>query len=213
MGFGVPAARPLLPRRRAQPQPQVPHAGPDDGTSGVSLKHGLLQRSTARRPSPAPRASDTWGPKPVRQTPWRDRKRFALKARDKSSERNSHGRTRVGIEQRNQLIGSLVVLLCAAQFKLHQIENLTRYTGALNRTRKRIQIHSRALHVVEWKIDTPSSGIFADIAKNIGELERNACALCQQIGPLIGIPEYTNADQPHNGRNQIAIAIERIKLS
>src|ERR1017187_1994849 len=61
---------------------------------------------------------------------------------------------------------------------------------------------------LQGKIDTIALCVLLDIAQNIGELEGNTRFFGQFFCALIGISKDSNANQSHNRRYEVAVAIK-----
>ena len=68
-----------------------------------------------------------------------------------------------------------------------------------------------AFEVVERQIYPAAFEIFADVTKDIGELEGDTGFFSQFFGMVVGVTEDSNADESDYGRNEIAVSIKIIE--
>ena len=116
--------------------------------------------------------------------------------------------TAFAINQRQQLIGRAVVVLGAAGHGGQQRALGRRGRRGRRAMQQRIERNSVRREVIERQIDAVARRILAHIAQNVGELEGDAGFLGQFLGALVAVAEDANADQAHDRRDQVAVAVE-----
>ena len=62
--------------------------------------------------------------------------------------------------------------------------------------------------VFERQVDASALSVFGHVAKDVGELEGNAGFFGEFFGGGIGVAEDADADEPDDGGDEIAVAIE-----
>jgi len=136
----------------------------------------------------------------------------ALKKRVVNVDQHTERRPRVRGDQRQQCVPRFVIVFGTFCFGIEQ-RVLIRQKCTPFRD-KRIEVGNRnrmARQVFDGQIDAATLEILANVAQDIRQLESDAGLLGKLLGTRVGVAEDADADQSHDGRDEIAVAIEMLK--
>ena len=120
-------------------------------------------------------------------------------------------RTALAIDQRQQFPRRFVVLLSARSNVGQQRPLVGGGRRAWLPVQQRIERDVVRGQILKRQIDAVALRILGYIAQNVGELKCDAGFFRELFSGRIGVAEDANADQAHDGCDQIAVAIEIVE--
>ena len=124
------------------------------------------------------------------------------------ADQDAHGRTGVGVEERDELAGAAIKSLGVEFESAEKSELVGVGGGAGGEGEDAIGGDGVFAEHVGGEIDAVAIGIFLDVAKDISELEGNAGVDSKLIGATVGVAEDANADEADDGGYEVAVMIQ-----